>query len=163
MTVLYTVAGCQPQGAPPKWADAIFWVGCVAACARHAARRVTPHTPGPGYELSSAQNCRCRRTPPIPPTAHENPSIARVHVLPRILVRAQTPAAAYSPEQLDQLLGPIALYPDPLVAIILPASTVSFGSLARRGLSGGQRRRRRESMRSPGIRASRRWPATPMS
>jgi hypothetical protein len=30
----------------------------------------------------------------------------------------------YSPEQLDQMLGPIALYPDPLVALILPASTV---------------------------------------
>jgi hypothetical protein len=32
-------------------------------------------------------------------------------------------AGAYSPEQLDQLLGPIALYPDPLVALILPAAT----------------------------------------
>jgi uncharacterized membrane protein YgcG len=36
------------------------------------------------------------------------------------------PASAYQPlgdAQLDQLLGPIALYPDPLVAEILPAST----------------------------------------
>jgi len=33
------------------------------------------------------------------------------------------PGDAYSPEQLDQLLGPIALYPDPLVALILPAAT----------------------------------------
>jgi hypothetical protein len=39
-------------------------------------------------------------------------------------VRAQTPGATYPPEQLDQLLGPIALYPDPLVAVILPASTM---------------------------------------
>jgi hypothetical protein len=39
-------------------------------------------------------------------------------------VRAQTSGATYSPEELDQLLGPIALYPDPLVALILPASTV---------------------------------------
>ncbi len=38
-------------------------------------------------------------------------------------VRAQVPDATYSPQQLDQLLGPIALYPDPLVAVILPAST----------------------------------------
>src|SRR4051812_4776895 len=30
-----------------------------------------------------------------------------------------------SPEQLDQLLGPIALYPDPLIAQILPASTLT--------------------------------------
>ena len=41
-----------------------------------------------------------------------------------LFVRAQTPGTTYSPEQLDQLLGPIALYPDPLVALILPASTV---------------------------------------
>ncbi len=39
-------------------------------------------------------------------------------------VRAQTPGATYSSEQLDQLLGPIALYPDPLIAVILPASAV---------------------------------------
>jgi hypothetical protein len=30
----------------------------------------------------------------------------------------------YGPDQLDQLLAPIALYPDPLIALILPASTV---------------------------------------
>jgi Protein of unknown function (DUF3300) len=39
-------------------------------------------------------------------------------------LRAQTPDATYSSDQLDQLLGPIALYPDPLIAVILPASTV---------------------------------------
>jgi hypothetical protein len=36
---------------------------------------------------------------------------------------AQAPGTGYSPDQLDQLLAPIALYPDPLIAIILPAST----------------------------------------
>jgi hypothetical protein len=37
---------------------------------------------------------------------------------------AQAPAPArYSAPQLDQLLGPIALYPDELVALILPAAT----------------------------------------
>jgi hypothetical protein len=30
----------------------------------------------------------------------------------------------YTAEQLDQMVGPIALYPDPLVALLLPASTV---------------------------------------
>jgi hypothetical protein len=40
-----------------------------------------------------------------------------------VSVRAQAPENAYAPEQLDQLLAPIALYPDPLVALILPAST----------------------------------------
>ncbi|HMD61087.1 MAG TPA: DUF3300 domain-containing protein [Opitutaceae bacterium] len=43
-------------------------------------------------------------------------------------LRAQAPAAGagpgYTPEQLDQMLAPIALYPDPLIALILPASTV---------------------------------------
>lgn len=38
-------------------------------------------------------------------------------------IRAQAPATQYAPEQLDQLVAPIALYPDPLVALILPAST----------------------------------------
>jgi len=45
------------------------------------------------------------------------------------LASAQAPAAsgsaaeAPSPEELDKLVGPIALYPDDLVAVILPAST----------------------------------------
>src|SRR5580698_3767674 len=45
-------------------------------------------------------------------------------------VRAQDPVPPpgptgplMSPEQLDQLVGPIALYPDPLIAEILPAAT----------------------------------------
>ena len=36
---------------------------------------------------------------------------------------AATADTAYTPAQLNQLLGPIALYPDALIAIILPAST----------------------------------------
>lgn len=43
-----------------------------------------------------------------------------------VLLHAQTepnPEAVYTPAQLDQLLAPIALYPDALVALILPAST----------------------------------------
>jgi hypothetical protein len=42
-----------------------------------------------------------------------------------LAVQAQSPASAsYTPEQLDELAAPIALYPDPLVALILPAATV---------------------------------------
>ncbi|MGB8367844.1 MAG: DUF3300 domain-containing protein [Limisphaerales bacterium] len=60
-------------------------------------------------------------------------------------VRAQMavppPMAAYQPlsyQQLDQLLGPIALYPDPLIAQILPASTLPTQIvLADRYVSGG--------------------------
>jgi hypothetical protein len=40
-----------------------------------------------------------------------------------VVGRAQSPATGYSPDQLDQMVGPIALYPDPLIALILPAST----------------------------------------
>ena len=51
------------------------------------------------------------------------------------------PGLAYQPlpaAQLDQLLGPIALYPDPLIAEILPASTLPTQIvLADRYVSGG--------------------------
>jgi hypothetical protein len=51
------------------------------------------------------------------------------------------PMSAYQPlsvAQLDQLLGPIALYPDPLIAQMLPASTVPTQIvLADRYVSGG--------------------------
>src|SRR6185437_14443758 len=33
------------------------------------------------------------------------------------------PYVPYSPDQLDNLLAPIALYPDPLLAQVLPAAT----------------------------------------
>ena len=60
-------------------------------------------------------------------------------------VRAQTavppPTPVYQPlsyQQLDQLLGPIALYPDPLIAQILPAATLPTQIvLADRYVSGG--------------------------
>src|ERR1039458_4914963 len=62
-----------------------------------------------------------------------------------ISVRAQMavppPMSAYQPlsyQQLDQLLGPIALYLDPLIAQILPASTLPTQIvLADRYVSGG--------------------------
>lgn len=62
-----------------------------------------------------------------------------------LAVRAQDevppPAPAYtqlSAAQLDQLLGPIALYPDPLVSIILPAATFPTEIvMADRYVSGG--------------------------
>ncbi|MGB9151737.1 MAG: DUF3300 domain-containing protein [Alphaproteobacteria bacterium] len=36
---------------------------------------------------------------------------------------AMAPAAAYAPQQIDQLIAPIALYPDPLISQVLMAST----------------------------------------
>ena len=45
-----------------------------------------------------------------------------------VSLRAQTPppdaAPLLSPDDLQQLVAPIALYPDPMIALILPASTV---------------------------------------
>jgi len=56
-------------------------------------------------------------------------------------VPAPPPVPAYQPlsaTQLDQLLGPIALYPDPLIAQLLPAATVPAQVvLADRYVSGG--------------------------
>src|SRR5450631_4021238 len=68
-----------------------------------------------------------------------------VFTVAALSVRAQTavppPMPAYQPlsdAQLDQLLGPIALYPDPLIAQILPASTLPTQIvLADRYVSGG--------------------------
>jgi Protein of unknown function (DUF3300) len=60
---------------------------------------------------------------------------------PSVLAQAPPPMPAYQPQttaQLDQLLGPIALYPDPLIAQILPASTMPTQVvLADRYVSGG--------------------------
>jgi hypothetical protein len=59
----------------------------------------------------------------------------------RAQVMVPPPMPAYQSQtasQLDQLLGPIALYPDPLIAQILPASTVPTQVvLADRYVSGG--------------------------
>ena len=88
--------------------------------------------------------------------ARSNPNIAmnlliKIPVLLYLLgsttisVRAQAavppPMPAYQvlpAAQLDQLLGPIALYPDPLIAEILPASTLPTQIvLADRYITGG--------------------------
>ena len=68
-----------------------------------------------------------------------------VFLSPGIIARAQMPAPPPAPEvqlrsgaELDQLLGPIALYPDPLMAQILPAATLpSEIVLADRYVNGG--------------------------
>lgn len=49
--------------------------------------------------------------PPAPPPTAEATPVVAAPVL-------------FSAQQLDQLLGPIALYPDPLIALMLPAATL---------------------------------------
>src|SRR3954468_20689248 len=46
-------------------------------------------------------------------------------LVPHARAQDETTSPMRSPEELDQLFGPIALYPDALIALILPASTVS--------------------------------------
>ncbi|MGD0261396.1 MAG: DUF3300 domain-containing protein [Verrucomicrobiota bacterium] len=68
-----------------------------------------------------------------------------VFLSPGIIAQPQTPIPPPAPEaqlrssaELDQLLGPIALYPDPLIAQILPAATLpSEIVLANRYVNGG--------------------------
>jgi hypothetical protein len=53
-------------------------------------------------------------------------------------VPTSTATSTWSPADLDQMLGPIALYPDPLIGLILPAATVpSQIVLASRYVAGG--------------------------
>lgn len=81
-------------------------------------------------------------------------------------VRAQVPppSPAYQPladAQLDQLLGPIALYPDPLIAQILPASTVPTQIvLANRYItSGGDPNQIDQQPWDPSVQALARYPS----
>ena len=50
---------------------------------------------------------------------------ARAQEQPAVTEVGASAAPLYSATQLDQLLGPIALYPDPLIAVMLPAATAS--------------------------------------
>lgn len=52
------------------------------------------------------------------------PVVAQPTTVDTTLPQAEFAPALLSLEQLEQLLGPIALYPDALIALILPASTV---------------------------------------
>lgn len=66
----------------------------------------------------------------------------RIPLLLLIAAGLAGPVAAqgtqYTPEQLDQMVGPIALYPDPLVALVLPASAAPADiTAAAQYLSGG--------------------------
>src|ERR1051326_3115445 len=58
-------------------------------------------------------------------------AVVTMFLVPLLPAHAQAPvpppmttASIRSPAELDQLLGPIALYPDPLTAQILPAATL---------------------------------------
>jgi Protein of unknown function (DUF3300) len=69
------------------------------------------------WSISFAQNSQPQYNPPPPPPPAEN----QQQQYPE--QQAPPPPAAISPSQLDQLVGRIALYPDPLLAQVLTAST----------------------------------------
>ncbi|MBS0633799.1 MAG: DUF3300 domain-containing protein [Verrucomicrobia bacterium] len=81
------------------------------------------------FSVCSAALAQPATPPPPPPATADAPGAPTA---------ATTADPARTPEQLDQLLGPIALYPDALMAVILPASTVpSDIVLASRFLAAG--------------------------
>src|SRR3954463_14150226 len=55
--------------------------------------------------------------------AKEPTPAAQSHVMPATATTAEEPAPKIPNDQLDSLVAPIALYPDPLLAQILAAST----------------------------------------
>ncbi len=61
-------------------------------------------------------------TPPPPPVAPPFPNSAPAVPGPPVMATPQL-VAPLTPAQIDQLVAPIALYPDPLLAQLLPAST----------------------------------------
>ena len=80
--------------------------------------------------------------------------------------RAQQPgpaAAPFKPEELEQIVAPIALYPDPLVAQIFMASTYPVEVIQARTVRQGEPESKRQwpstksSRSKPGTTASRRW------
>ena len=78
-----------------------------------------PAQPPPNPPTGAPQYADSQSTPPTPPA---NPP------------SAPTPAQSQD-ARLDTLLGPIALYPDPLISLILPASTVPAEISAASGLT----------------------------
>jgi hypothetical protein len=90
-----------------KLGKALLAPSCLAAClmAQACVEYIPENGAGPGSQPpGAAQVAESPPPPPTPPTAPPPP-------------QAQDSA-------LDALLAPIALYPDPLIALILPASTV---------------------------------------
>lgn len=87
-----------------KFGEALLAPACFATCLLfQACVEYIPENAGPGQPPGAPQYGESPSTPPAPPVA--------------------PPPINATESGLDALLAPIALYPDPLVAIILPAST----------------------------------------
>ena len=79
------------------------------------------------YQTTSLTGPNCDRRPPrsrwLTTVAAMVAALFAAHVVAQAPVAPTTAAAVPSEQDLETLVGPIALYPDDLVAIILPAST----------------------------------------
>ena len=74
----------------------------MAACRADRAHRID-------FFFAASAQAQLQQPPPPPPSSQPAP---------------QTTLQPFTQEELKQLLGPVALYPDALIALILPASTV---------------------------------------
>ncbi len=83
-----------------RWLSGLVLLLAMAACSR------TPE-----------QNAEASKTPPAAPVASTAPTP------PPPATAAAPSEAVFSREELDQMVAPIALYPDPLLAQVLMAST----------------------------------------
>ncbi len=95
---------------PIGWAATVLFAGAVAlvtGCVEHRVEYV------PGVQQEAAYEA-----PPPPPPPGENVAAPMPVAPPAPVVLLRSSA------ELDRMLGPIALYPDPLIAQILPASTL---------------------------------------
>jgi hypothetical protein len=128
-----------------------------------------------GPELAEAQNAQ--GTPPaapaapataVPPAAPQQPPAPPAAEAPSAAPAAQAEAPAadrFSEEELRKLLAPIALYPDALLAQLLPAAAYPLEIVqAQRWLDANPARTTfPESTARNGIRRSRQWRAFPTS
>jgi hypothetical protein len=95
---------------------------CVCAClaSQSCVEYLPPDNPPPAPAIQTQENPPPPQPPPPYPAQYSEPIPP-----PPSPPAYNAPPAQPSPDSsLDALLGPIALYPDPLIAIILPASTV---------------------------------------
>jgi hypothetical protein len=99
-------------------------VGCSATCIAVILACSSINTYAQNYPAYPAYTPYYSQpyTPPPPPVAPPLPAYAPPVYGPPVMATPQI-VAPLTAQQIDQLVAPIALYPDPLLAQVLPAST----------------------------------------
>lgn len=102
--------------------------GCVAAESSYYVERPVPVTVAPTAPMAPEA--------PLAPSAIATPVANAPGTMATTVATGSVATASVQP--LDQLVAPVALYPDPLLGLLLPASTMSSDIvLAARYLAGG--------------------------